>query len=172
MALVTRQGVHGTTSTAADSIYKNGFHISKEGRAGKGVYFWHVNIYVEMMAAGWVRSRPGHTGEKISLIYSELTCEEREILDMENQVLLDQLATSAVRRGITGRAKASDVHSLYESYVASLEKKLGTTFRMVQKKLAPPPSVSENYPKIGIGEPLAYIVRDVSIIKIGRRVDK
>jgi glutamate synthase domain-containing protein 1 len=171
MALVTHKGVHGTTANAADSIMTNGFKPSRDGRAGRGVYFWHVNRYAESLAVEWVRAEQG-SSVKIALVYADLSCDEREILDLENQVLVDRLSELAFKRGITKDMKADKISELYDFYVASLEKKLQISFKLIKKKLAPPRKEYSSYPIVALGAPLAYIVRDVSIIQNGRRVDK
>lgn len=171
MEKIVHKGVHGTTKIAAQSIQKQGFKISQHGRAGSGIYFWHVNIYAESLAIDWVYFENG-PGVPVTIIYADLACEENEILDMENQVFADQLATTAMRRNIMPNSGKKEISALYDYYVASLEKKLGTTFRLIKKKLAPPPANTRGYPIIAVGAPLAYIVRDVSIIQIGKVVDK
>lgn len=105
-----------------------------------------MNIYVETLAEEWVRSRID-SEENVSLIYAELSCDEREVLDMENQVFLDKLAAMAFRRNLTSHATLHDIHSLYESYVALLEKRLSTQFRLIRKSLPRPKVFPESIRK-------------------------
>lgn len=171
MALITHYGVHGTTASAADGIMTTGFKPSRDGRAGRGVYFWHVNRYSESLAIEWVRAE-NHGRVKIALVYADLSCEEKEVLDLENQVFLDRFSELAFKKGITKGTKAEKISEFYDYYVSLLEDKLNTNFKLIKKKLAPPRKEYSSYPIVALGAPLAYIVRDISIIRIGRRVDK
>jgi hypothetical protein len=158
-------GWHGTSMAIRDEIRKAGFRQSMNGRVGPGVYLWHASVYGIDLATGWARRKYGYEA-KVCAIKCRLRCAEEEILDLEDQELSDRLAALVYRRGLNASSPREKLLAVLTSYVTFLEKTLSVKFRVIRKKVAPPGEDYVTYPVEILGAPLAYIVRDVSIIEI------
>ena len=158
-------GWHGTNVVIREEIRKDGFKESKSGRAGPGVYFWHASAFGIDLAIGWAKKKHGH-GAKVCAIKGRLRCAEDEVLDFEDQELSDRFAALVYRRGLKADSPKQKLQEVMASYVTSLEKTLSVKFRLIRKKVAPPGDDYVSYPIEILGAPLAFIVRDVSIIEI------
>ena len=72
-------------------------------------------------------------------------------------------------KNITNRSSTTDIAALWDGYVKMIERKEGTTYVLLEKRLAAPPSPYCDYPFIALGQPYCFIVRAPDRIRVEKR---
>jgi hypothetical protein len=127
-----------------------------------------------MLSRGWhayKRSTGGYE-EETEKGYCGLKCSmtlfENEYLDLDSPMFRDSILTTYVRT-FPGRARVDTaaMSGFYDAFIKDVEKSMKTTFKVIAKRLAPPPSEHcPGYPYLVAGDPPCYVARDVSCISV------
>jgi hypothetical protein len=165
--MIEFRGTHGTCASRTENIKKTGFRFS-DGIRGFGVYFWHKNAFDRDLAIAFYsisrdkRKYDGESDSRCSLISAVIIIEEDEWLDITNQEAEDNILALYKKHGYKNELNAS---KLYEEYYQELEEELESPFKMVKVKVVAP-KLLRNWPRLAVGMPTCYVVRDPSCIKI------
>ena len=163
---------HGTTSSRAKKIKELGF-LKGHGRAGKGIYFWKESPFFIYLAVGWYKYMVGeydkYSKDKdrtCSVLVAELQAKQDEILDLENDKLKEMITDLYCKFRIDFNDR-NQISLLYELFIEEIEKELGTVFKILVIKTAPPKiDYCENYPLPVIGAPQCCVARNTDCIKL------
>ena len=146
-----------------------GFNLGV-GRGGKGAYFWKKSPYWAELARGVVSDclKDGVyrscANKSCCVLFVKIEVNGFEFLNLERDDVREALSKSYLNqfKNKTGVSKG-DISSFHDLFYSTLEKNMGTTFRVVQKNVAPPQA--SEYPKMALGQPACYIVRDKTCIQ-------
>ena len=173
LAAIVKKGSHGTSETRAATICTGGFIVGS-GRAGTGVYFWAESPYWTELAAGWYRfalSRRQYDKEARRagvIIFVEITVDETEVFYCENAVVASLIASLFRRMGLNREASDEDMARLWDGFIKEMERKQGVTYKVLEKRLAPPPREFCDYPIQRLDAPFAYMVRFPECVHVFR----
>lgn len=166
-------GLHGTTTSCAQSILANGYIIPSEaGRRGRGVYFWFLEDFGLELAKEWWSKRhsdrayAGHLDSSCAVLRNTITVtDENDVLSLETPTLNGMLS-----RRIKAHHSARDIGKVYEAVVQLLEQQRNRGYHVVTSKVEVPDPKNTAYPvKSGL-RPFCAVVRHVSCIGGGSRV--
>lgn len=124
---------------------KNGFNISAEGRAGKGVYFWQYygsSVIAKELAVGWYlgqakRNAYKEENSECAVIDATFDVEDDDILDCTGEILEE--ATLLLRK--LAPYSEDDIHGTYEALIGRVEALRGKPF-LATKAIVSPPKMS------------------------------
>jgi hypothetical protein len=101
-----------------------------------------------------------------AVIIVDVKAEEREVLNLEDEELKNEIALVVKRQGINLNNKA-DVAKLYDSFIIRLEEKIGVKFRAIKVRVGiPPKEFIRDYPISVIGAPMCCVARDTCCITV------
>jgi hypothetical protein len=168
-----RKGTHGTCRSRARRIDAGGFR-SSQGRAGTGVYLW-AGRYSRALAIGWYNycyekgTFATDTDAHGMVIYCSVEAEETAIFNLEDPDFVESIEALARFRNITNQSPIADVAALWDGYVKAIERRENTTYVILEKRLAAPPSRYCDYPVTVLGQPYCFIVRAPDRIRVERK---
>jgi hypothetical protein len=165
------EGIHSTSGTRCTLIKKEGWRTG-DGRVGTGVYFWKKGTYWDNLARGWHaqmnsehrfdgESKPGYCGLKCAL-----QVDENDYLNLDQEMVQEEIAKAWHLRHGMKREDLETMCGFYNGFLTDLEAKMKTTFRIIERRVAPPKPDFCSYPRKVVGDPGCYIVRDPSCISI------
>jgi hypothetical protein len=158
-------------------VRAEGFQIEngRLNRVGPGAYFWKRSPYSSYLAKNWHSfslKRGAYTGQS-DLLCEVIGCrfdvEEGDILDFESSPNREIFEAAYYSEHHFKTLKGKELNTFFEVLVQKIEARLavripGFTFKVLIKRLAPPPC---DYPISVLGAPTCYIARDVSCMRIG-----
>jgi hypothetical protein len=170
---VTHEGIHATTVARLESIRSTGFVTGPlAARRGPGVYFWQKNPYWEKIGRSWHKSAKnkfkayvGDPDQRCGIIHALLVSPRSRYFDFEADEFKKALFRLAYAKRLTKRIEQEDISDLWTIFIESIEKKSGTSIAFFRVALELP-EPGDWFPFRALGNPIAYVVRDPTIISI------
>ncbi len=159
-----------------ENILSQGFLLSEAGRRGKAVYFWFNDAYAVRVGHAWYIGALKRKNDnpylndsdlRCAMIKAYIKCAELHYFDLDSLEFRSAITQIVDSQGLC-REQANDnirLTELYELVIRSLEAQSGREFHVLKSSL---PLVNQGkydwYPFGAIGNPVALMVRELSII--------
>ena len=166
------QAIHATSATRLEKIRQEHFRIgANPGRRGPGVYFWHKGPYWEKTGRTWHRqaaTKGDYRGDedlRCAIVHVGLEAPDHRYLDFEAEEARQFLDQLILARNLPSHLGKREINDLWVAIIRLAEKILGTKIAYFRIAIELP-NCGGWYPFFAIGNPIAFVVRDLSAISI------
>ncbi len=169
---IVLDGIHATCLTSAKEILRTHDYSHAQGMAGAGFYLWKTEPLGMELARCWHAKgnregkfkhtpEPEFAGIRCSIVVEEdnfLNFNDPEISDMFDKYFLTH--KSEIARATGGSRRSS--YNVVEQFVLETERNMRGSFKVIEKRVMGPQC--PEYPRELLNDPVAYVVREVSVI--------